>query len=66
VEAIHEASLEILERMGIRVLHRGVRELFAPAGAEVDHDTQMVRLDRALVGETIARAARVRPAGPES
>jgi len=56
VEAIHEASLEILERMGIRVLHRGARALFAAAGADVDHDTQMVRLDRALVGETVARA----------
>jgi trimethylamine--corrinoid protein Co-methyltransferase len=56
VETIHEASLDILERMGIRVLHRGARELFGDAGAEVDHGEQMVRLDRALVAETIAGA----------
>ncbi len=56
VEAIHDASLAILERMGIRVLHRGARELLAGAGAEVDHGEQMVHLDRALVEETIAKA----------
>ncbi len=56
LEAIHDASLDILERMGIRVLHRGARDLLAGAGAEVDHGEQMVRLDRALVMETIAQA----------
>jgi trimethylamine--corrinoid protein Co-methyltransferase len=56
VEAIHEASLDILERMGIRVLHRGARDLLAGAGAEVDHGEQMVRLDRALAAEIIAHA----------
>ena len=35
VEAIHEASLDILERMGIRVLHDGARDLLAGGGAEV-------------------------------
>jgi trimethylamine--corrinoid protein Co-methyltransferase len=58
VETIHEASLDILERMGMRVLHRGARERFAGAGAEVDDSEQMVRLDRELVTETIARAPR--------
>jgi trimethylamine--corrinoid protein Co-methyltransferase len=56
VEAIHEASMTILERMGVRVLHAGARELFAAAGARVDHGEQMVRLDAALVAEIIARA----------
>jgi trimethylamine--corrinoid protein Co-methyltransferase len=55
VEAIHDASLTILERMGIRVLHRGARDLFAAAGADVEQDAQIVRMDRALVAETIAR-----------
>jgi trimethylamine--corrinoid protein Co-methyltransferase len=56
VEAIHEASMTVLETMGIRVLHRGARELFAKAGADVDHGEQMVRLDRTLVADTIAQA----------
>jgi trimethylamine---corrinoid protein Co-methyltransferase len=56
VESIHEASMSILERMGMRVLHPGARALFAAAGAEVDDDAQMVRLDRALVMESVAKA----------
>lgn len=56
VEAIHDASMEILERMGMRVLHRQAREVLASAGARVDHGEQMVRLDREMVAETIARA----------
>jgi len=56
VESIHEASMTVLETMGIRVLHRGARELFAKAGADVDHGEQMVRLDRSLVADSIARA----------
>jgi trimethylamine--corrinoid protein Co-methyltransferase len=56
VESIHEASMTVLETMGIRVLHRGARELFAKAGADVDHGEQMVRLDRTLVADTIAQA----------
>ena len=34
VESIHEASMTVLESMGIRVLHRGARALFATAGAD--------------------------------
>ena len=56
VESIHEASMTVLETMGIRVLHRGARELFAKAGADVDHGEQMVRLDRALVANATAQA----------
>jgi trimethylamine--corrinoid protein Co-methyltransferase len=56
LESIHEASLDILERMGMRILDRGARELFAGAGARVDHGEQMVWLDRALVEETIVHA----------
>ena len=56
VEAIHEASLDILERMGIRILHAGARSQLAEAGAEVDEGRQMVRMDRALAMELVARA----------
>ena len=40
----------------MRVLHRGARELLGSAGADVDHDNEMVRLDRELVMERIATA----------
>jgi trimethylamine--corrinoid protein Co-methyltransferase len=58
VEAIHEASMELLELQGMRILHEGARNLLAAAGAMVDQDRQMVRFDRALVLEHVARAPR--------
>jgi len=54
VEAIHEASLKVLETVGMKVLHAGARGYFRAAGAEVDESGQVVRLDRGLVMEKLA------------
>jgi trimethylamine--corrinoid protein Co-methyltransferase len=56
VEAIHEASLHILENFGIEVMSPRALSLFEAAGATVDHATQNVRLDRGLVAEKIRTA----------
>jgi len=56
IEAIHLASMDLLENHGMRVLHQGARSLLAQAGATVDHDSQMVRFDRAMVLECMSRA----------
>lgn len=56
VEAIHGASMTLLERFGMRVLHEDARRLLQAAGADVDHATQMVRFDRGLVEERIKQA----------
>jgi trimethylamine--corrinoid protein Co-methyltransferase len=56
VEAIHEASLHILENFGIEVMSPRALSLFEAAGARVDHATQNVRLDRGLVAEKIRTA----------
>lgn len=56
VEAIHNASLSLLENYGMRILHEGAREMLAAAGADVDADTQMVRFDRGLVKEKLSEA----------
>jgi trimethylamine--corrinoid protein Co-methyltransferase len=56
VEAIHLASLDLLENHGMRVLHPEARDLLEGAGATVDRDSQMVRFDRAMVMDCIARA----------
>lgn len=56
VEAIHEASLHILENFGIEVMSPRALSLFEAAGAKVDHATQNVRLDRGLVAEKIKTA----------
>ena len=56
LEAIHLASLSLLENQGMRVLHEGARRLLAEAGAEVDDSTEMVRFDRELVMTKVALA----------
>ena len=49
IEAIHQASLHILENFGIEVMSKRALALCAQAGAAVDHGSQTVRLDRGLV-----------------
>ena len=56
VEAIHEASLYILENFGIEVMSAHALDLFARAGAKVDHGAMTVRLDRGLVAEALKTA----------
>ena len=46
VEAIHNASLRVLEEIGMEVLNHRALALFRRAGATVDIDAQRVRLDR--------------------
>ena len=53
VEAIHQSSLALLERTGMRVLHEEARKILKEAGADVDPATKMVRFDRGLVEEKI-------------
>lgn len=56
VEAIHLASLRILEEMGIEVMSPRAFDLFARAGATVDRASANVRLDRGLVDEAVRTA----------
>jgi len=56
VEAIHETALRVIGELGIRVLNDDARAYFKSAGAEVDEDTQMVKIDRALVEQALETA----------
>ncbi len=56
VEEIHEASLNILENIGLDFMDTEALELWAKAGAKVDHAAQHVWLDRGLILDAIARA----------
>ncbi|QYX58301.1 trimethylamine methyltransferase family protein [Roseovarius sp. SCSIO 43702] len=58
IEAMHEAALEVLERLGIKVLLPEARALFSKAGARVDQAGEMVRLGRDIVEAAVARAPR--------
>jgi trimethylamine---corrinoid protein Co-methyltransferase len=56
LERLHLASLDILENIGIDFLDREALDIWQKAGAEVDHATQHVRIDRNLVMEAIVTA----------
>ncbi len=56
VEAIHEASLTILEEIGMDIILPEARERMKAAGADVTPGTDRVRFDRGLIMEMVAQA----------
>ena len=56
LQKIDDASLRILEEIGIDFLDDEALDLWAAAGAEVDRATQHVRIDRGLLRELVGRA----------
>ena len=55
LEKIHEASLRILEEIGMEFLDAEALSILKAAGAKVDAASQRVKLDRGLVLESIAK-----------
>jgi trimethylamine---corrinoid protein Co-methyltransferase len=58
LEAIHNASMQILEEMGIEVLHDEARAILKAAGADVAPGTNKVRMDRGLIASKLGLAPR--------
>ncbi len=58
VAAMHDAALGMLETQGMKVLSADARAIYRKAGAQVDEATLVVRLDRGLVSECLAKAPR--------
>jgi trimethylamine---corrinoid protein Co-methyltransferase len=58
VGAIHDSSLQVLERVGVRVPHADMRARFAEAGAAVDRTGGPVRIPPALVERCLRTAGR--------
>jgi len=56
IDRIHQASMRILEEIGIDFLDGEALALWEKAGAQVDHKDQHVWFDRALVTELVAKA----------
>ena len=56
IAAIHDASMRVLEDIGILFLNETAREVLETAGCTVDHDSQNVRFDRHWVMEMVAKA----------
>ena len=56
IERIHGATVEVLEKAGIKVWGSRARDLFKEAGAAVDNRTMIVRIREELLLETIRKA----------
>lgn len=56
VANIHDASMEILSTVGVKVDFAAARDIFRRAGAQVDDTVQTVRIDEQLVGWAVAQA----------
>ncbi len=59
LEKIHDASMIVLEDVGMQVLDQSTRETLKIAGFDVNHQTNRVRFDRDGVMELIAKAPAV-------
>lgn len=56
LEAIHQASLRILEEIGIEFLDADARKLLKEKGADVKEGSERVHLDRGMIAEYVAKA----------
>ena len=56
VKLIHEASLHVLEQVGVKILNPSVRNLLLEHGAEVDGE--IVRIPSSIVEEALKKAPR--------
>jgi trimethylamine--corrinoid protein Co-methyltransferase len=56
IEAIHHASLRLLQEVGMEVMHDESRGILKAHGAEVDETNQRVRFDPVLIEQSVARA----------
>lgn len=69
LERIHEASLEILERVGVKFAHQRALDLMADAGCRVNRDTQVAKIGADVVREALKRCPRgftIRARKPEN
>jgi trimethylamine--corrinoid protein Co-methyltransferase len=67
LEAIHNASMRLLEEIGMEVMHVESFERLEKAGASVDRETRRVRIGRDMLMELVAKAPpefRVRARNP--
>jgi trimethylamine--corrinoid protein Co-methyltransferase len=56
IERISNASLEILETLGVKVQEESALQLLAKSGVEVDTKTQVVKVPPSLVKESLRKA----------
>ena len=61
IAAMHNAALNVLENLGVKVLLPEARKTLAAGGALVDTETEMVRIGRDMVTDALATAPKSIP-----
>ena len=56
IQAIHDASMTVLENVGVLFLNDSALRVFDQHGCDVDWDSKRMRMDRAFVLEQVAKA----------
>ncbi|MGB0843862.1 MAG: trimethylamine methyltransferase family protein [Alphaproteobacteria bacterium] len=56
LEAIHVASLRVLSELGMVCTNPEARQVFKRGGADVNEETEVVKLDKAIIEQCIASA----------
>ena len=58
IQKLHNASMAILEKIGVHVPHETMLDLCEQAGARVDRDAQIVRIPEKTVDDSVAMAGK--------
>jgi trimethylamine--corrinoid protein Co-methyltransferase len=58
IAQIHNASIRILETIGVRISHKDVLQKFKEAGADVDESKETVKIPERLVMESIEKTGK--------
>jgi len=53
IKAIHEATIYLLENVGIKIHNDNARRIFAENGANVDEENRIVKIPRSMVEEAV-------------
>jgi trimethylamine---corrinoid protein Co-methyltransferase len=53
IRAVHEATVNLLENVGIKIHNDTAREIFAEKGAKVNHEKRIVKIPKAMIEEAI-------------
>jgi trimethylamine--corrinoid protein Co-methyltransferase len=56
IYAVHLASMEVLEKVGVGFNHEGALKIFEDAGAYVDLQRKIVKIPEYLVREALSKA----------
>ena len=56
MQSLHDTSMRILSELGIRVMSDQVMDLFEKAGAKVDREEKVIRIDESIVMAALATA----------